>query len=125
MRGFRAAAAALSLSLAIAGPVWAQAADWFLCGTHHALSSMARAGHAKCLRKAALSQIQGGEYAAASATLRRCPGDEAATHYVVMLAAVHQGTVMSALNASCVALTLRQGLKMKVRIPVVGSIAVD
>ena len=55
---------------------------------------MARASYAKCLRKAALSQIQGGEYGKASAILRRCPAEEAATHYVVMLAAIHQGAVI-------------------------------
>ncbi|KAJ3558726.1 hypothetical protein NM688_g744 [Phlebia brevispora] len=78
---------------------WGQAADWFICGTHKVLASMARASHAKCLRKAALSHIQGGEYATASTVLRRCPGDEAVTHYLMMLAAVHQGLEDEAIRA--------------------------
>lgn len=70
---------------------WAEAADWFLCGTNPIFSSMARSSHAKCFRKAALCHIQQREYARASAILRRCPGSDAATCYVSMLAAVHQG----------------------------------
>ena len=70
---------------------WVEAADWFLCGTHPIFSSMARPSHAKCLRKAALCHIQQREYSKASAILRRCPGGDAATCYVSLLAAVHQG----------------------------------
>ncbi|KAI0344026.1 hypothetical protein BDW22DRAFT_1412644 [Trametopsis cervina] len=70
---------------------WAEAADWYLCGTHPVFTSIARSSHAKCFRKAALCHIQSKEYVTASAVLRRCPGTEAATHYVGLLCAVHRG----------------------------------
>lgn len=72
---------------------WAEAADWFMCGTHPVFATMARASHAKCFRKAALCHIQQEEYSQASSILRRCPGSDAATRYVVLLAAAHQGVV--------------------------------
>ncbi|KAI0802995.1 hypothetical protein BC629DRAFT_1284035 [Irpex lacteus] len=70
---------------------WAAAADWYLCGTHPVFATMARSSHSKCFRKAALCYIQGKEFSTASAVLRRCPGNEAATHYVALLCAVQQG----------------------------------
>lgn len=45
----------------------------------------------KCYRKAALCHVEQREYAQASAIIRHCPGDEAATHYVMLLVAVKQG----------------------------------
>ncbi|KAI8983311.1 meiosis protein SPO22/ZIP4 like-domain-containing protein [Trametes punicea] len=70
---------------------WTDAADWFLIGTHSAFVSMARISNAKCLRKAALCYVQGGEYARASTTIRHCPPTDAATHYVALLIAANQG----------------------------------
>ncbi len=45
----------------------------------------------KCIRKVALCHIEQEEYAQASAVIRLCPGDEAATHYLTFLVAVKQG----------------------------------
>ncbi|KAI0085689.1 meiosis protein SPO22/ZIP4 like-domain-containing protein [Irpex rosettiformis] len=78
---------------------WGEAADWYLCGTHPVFATMARSSHAKCFRKAALCHIQGKEFSAASAVLRRCPGKEAATHYVALLCAVQQGLEDEAIRA--------------------------
>ncbi|KAL1952366.1 hypothetical protein VTO73DRAFT_1515 [Trametes versicolor] len=70
---------------------WSDAADWFLVGTHRVFGSMAHISNAKCLRKAALCYVQCGEHAHASAIIRRCPPTDAATHYVALLIAAHQG----------------------------------
>ncbi|TFY60985.1 hypothetical protein EVJ58_g4800 [Rhodofomes roseus] len=70
---------------------WAEAADWYLAGTHKALTSVARLSDGKCLRKAALCYIQQGDLAQAAATIRRCSAQEAATYYVKLLIAVRQG----------------------------------
>ncbi|RPD58497.1 hypothetical protein L227DRAFT_189115 [Lentinus tigrinus ALCF2SS1-6] len=70
---------------------WSEAADWFLVGTHGVFGSMAQISNPKCLRKAALCYIQCGEHAQACAVIRRCPPTEAATHYVALLIAAHQG----------------------------------
>jgi len=81
------------------GKRWAAAADWFLTGTHRVFAGIASMSSAKCYRKAALCHIQESEYAKASAVIRRCSGNEAATHYVVLLTAVHQGLEDEAINA--------------------------
>ncbi|GJE98003.1 SPO22 domain-containing protein [Phanerochaete sordida] len=78
---------------------WPAAADWFLCGAHPVFASMARPSNAKCFRKAALCHIQQREYSRASAILRRCPNNDAATRYVALLAAVHQGSEAEAIEA--------------------------
>ncbi|PCH37227.1 hypothetical protein WOLCODRAFT_167392 [Wolfiporia cocos MD-104 SS10] len=70
---------------------WMEAADWFMAGAHKVFASIASSSRSKCLRKAALCHIQQQEFARAAATIRRCSTDEAATHYVRLLAAVHQG----------------------------------
>ncbi|KAI9059547.1 hypothetical protein FKP32DRAFT_1657351 [Trametes sanguinea] len=72
---------------------WADAADWFLIGTHNVFGSMSHISNAKCLRKAALCYVQCGEHSQASATIRRCPPTDAATHYVALLIAAHQGKI--------------------------------
>jgi len=71
---------------------WSEAADWFLAATHQTFGSIAALSNSKCLRKAALCHIQQSDYAKAAAVIRRCSSDEAATHYVRLLTAVHQGT---------------------------------
>lgn len=43
------------------------------------------------MRKAALCHIQQREYATAASDIRHCASNEAATHYVTLLVAVHQG----------------------------------
>ncbi|KAI0697156.1 hypothetical protein BC835DRAFT_1413864 [Cytidiella melzeri] len=78
---------------------WAEAADWYMCGTQAIFVSMARSSHAKCFRKAALCHIQNKEFSRASAVLRRCSGNEAATHYVALLGAVQQGLEDEAIQA--------------------------
>ncbi|EPS99649.1 hypothetical protein FOMPIDRAFT_1124216, partial [Fomitopsis schrenkii] len=70
---------------------WSEAADWYLAGTHKALTSVARLSDAKCLRKAALCYIQQGDYARSAATVRRCSDHDAATCYIRLLIAVRQG----------------------------------
>ena len=52
----------------------------------------------KCLRKAALCYIQCGEHAQASAIIRRWPTSDAATHYVALLAAAHQGSISASVT---------------------------
>ncbi|KAJ7691311.1 hypothetical protein B0H17DRAFT_935224, partial [Mycena rosella] len=71
---------------------WAEAANWFLAGSHALFRAGCPSSGAKCFRKAALCYIERQEYARAAAVVRRCPGDEATTHYVEF-AAVHQGTL--------------------------------
>ncbi|KAF7340474.1 hypothetical protein MVEN_01967700 [Mycena venus] len=78
---------------------WAAAADWFLAGTHQLFRASCPASGAKCFRKAALCYIEQHEYAKASAVIRRCPSNEATTHYVLFLTAVHQGLDDEAIRA--------------------------
>ncbi|KAG9314764.1 meiosis protein SPO22/ZIP4 like-domain-containing protein [Chiua virens] len=70
---------------------WAEAADWFMSGTHALFSSLGASSLSKCFRKAAVCQLQRKEYAQAAATIRRCPQNGAPTLYVAFLIAVHQG----------------------------------
>lgn len=55
---------------------------------------MAQITYSKCFRKAALCYVEAREFAMASTVLRRCSGEEAATHYVMFLAAAHQGMIL-------------------------------
>ncbi|KAH0838692.1 hypothetical protein J3R83DRAFT_7020 [Lanmaoa asiatica] len=71
---------------------WAEAADWFMCGTHTIFSSLGASSLSKCIRKAAVCQLQQKEYARATATIRRCPQNGATTRYVAFLIAVRQAT---------------------------------
>ncbi|KAG8907771.1 hypothetical protein FRB99_002270 [Tulasnella sp. 403] len=75
------------------------AAEWFLLATHQCFESTAAANTSKCLRKAALSYVQAGQYAKATATMSKCPGNEAATHYVLFLSAAYQGLEDEAIRA--------------------------
>jgi hypothetical protein len=70
---------------------WTEAADWFIAGSHKLFTINSPTTSAKCFRKAALCYIEQREYARASMVIRRCPENEAKTHYVVFLTAVHQG----------------------------------
>lgn len=70
---------------------WAEAADWYMSGSHVIFKAHSSLTSAKCFRKAALCHIEQREYALASTIIRRCPNDEASTHYVIFLTAVHQG----------------------------------
>ncbi|KAG7090528.1 hypothetical protein E1B28_009637 [Marasmius oreades] len=70
---------------------WLPATKWFLSGTHRLLKEVCPTSSSKCYRKAALCHIEQKEYAKASAVIRCCPTNEAATHYVLFLSAVHQG----------------------------------
>ncbi|KAJ6605346.1 meiosis protein SPO22/ZIP4 like-domain-containing protein [Mycena vulgaris] len=69
---------------------WSDAADWYLVGSHKLFQEACPTSGAKCFRKAALCYIEQHEYARASTVIRRCPSNEATTHYVVFLTAVHQ-----------------------------------
>lgn len=75
---------------------WTEAAEWFSVGSHKLFRTNSPASAwAKCYRKAALCYIEHREFAKASAVVRRCPVNEAATHYIVFLTAVHQGEIHS------------------------------
>ncbi|KAJ7615258.1 meiosis protein SPO22/ZIP4 like-domain-containing protein [Mycena polygramma] len=78
---------------------WSAAADWFLAGSHLLFREACPTSGAKCFRKAALCYIEQREYARASAVIRRCPSNEATTHYVLFLTAVHQGLDDEAIRA--------------------------
>ncbi|KAJ7088423.1 meiosis protein SPO22/ZIP4 like-domain-containing protein [Mycena belliarum] len=79
---------------------WAEAADWFLAGSHKLFRATSPTSEAKCYRKAALCYIEQREYATASTVIRRCPANEATTHYVIFLTAVHQGLDDEAIRAT-------------------------
>ncbi|KAK0506685.1 hypothetical protein EDD18DRAFT_1059774, partial [Armillaria luteobubalina] len=78
---------------------WSDAADWFIAGGHRLFRGTSPGSEGKCCRKAALCYVEKGEYAKAQAVIRRCPGDEAATNYVVFLIAVKQGIDDEAIRA--------------------------
>ena len=91
------------------GKQWREAAEWFLLGTQDALRVIKTLAHSKCLRKAALCYIQLGEYAKyarplclrynlpanipcrAGNLVKQCEKDEAPSHYLAFIIAVHQG----------------------------------
>jgi hypothetical protein len=70
---------------------WPEAADWYLAGSHKLFQATNPQSVTKCFRKAALCYIEQRDFAQASTMIRRCPANEATTHYVVFLIAVHQG----------------------------------
>ncbi|KAF8798208.1 hypothetical protein BYT27DRAFT_7236741 [Phlegmacium glaucopus] len=70
---------------------WSDAADWYIAGSHKLFRTNSPTSTAKCFRKAALCHIERREYAQASRVIRLCPLNEAPTHYVMFLTAVHQG----------------------------------
>ncbi|KAL0578367.1 sporulation-specific protein 22 [Marasmius crinis-equi] len=78
---------------------WLEASQWFLAGTHRLLKEVCPTSSSKCYRKAALCHIERKEYAKASAVIRCCSTNEAATHYVLFLTAVHQGLEDEAIRA--------------------------
>ncbi|RDB27351.1 TPR repeat-containing protein ZIP4 [Hypsizygus marmoreus] len=78
---------------------WSEAADWFVAGSHKLFRTNSPATSAKCFRKATLCYIEQREYARASTVIRRCPTNEAKTHYVIFLIAVHQGLEDEAIGA--------------------------
>jgi hypothetical protein len=78
---------------------WSEAADWFVIGSHQIFRSSSPTTSSKCFRKAALCYIEQREYAQASALIRRCSTNEATTHYVTFLTAVHQGLDDEAIRA--------------------------
>ncbi|KAJ7233617.1 meiosis protein SPO22/ZIP4 like-domain-containing protein [Mycena haematopus] len=78
---------------------WSAAADWFIVGSHQLFRASCPTSGPKCFRKAALCYIEQHEFARASAVIRRCPSNEATTHYVVFLTAVHQGLDSEAIRA--------------------------
>ncbi|KAH9982110.1 hypothetical protein BGW80DRAFT_1247083 [Lactifluus volemus] len=82
---------------------YSEAVEWFLLGTRRAFSSVADTCASKCFRKAAISHIEQEEYAQASAIIRQCPGEEAATHYLTFLVAVKQAirAVRAMVHGSC------------------------
>ncbi|KAF5385597.1 hypothetical protein D9757_006758 [Collybiopsis confluens] len=70
---------------------WTEAADWFGAGTHRLFRVNDSFSASKCYRKAALCYLEQREYSRATAMIRCCPSNEAATHYVAFLIATHQG----------------------------------
>ncbi|KAF7437402.1 hypothetical protein PC9H_004241 [Pleurotus ostreatus] len=69
---------------------WTNAADWYIAGSHQVFRSTRPESSSKCLRKAALCYMEQREFAKATSVIRRCPTNEATTHYIVLLIAVHQ-----------------------------------
>lgn len=78
---------------------WSEAAEWYIAGSHQLFRSHGLSSSSKCFRKAALCYIEKREYAHASTVIRRCPTNEATTHYVIFLTAVHQGLENEAIRA--------------------------
>ncbi|KAG8946412.1 hypothetical protein FRC04_011858 [Tulasnella sp. 424] len=76
-----------------------QAAEWFKISADSAFEATSEANLSKCLRKTALCYIQAGQYATATDTIAKCPGNEAATRYVAFLCAAHQGLEVDAIRA--------------------------
>ena len=70
---------------------WSEAADWFSAGSHRLFRVNDPSSASKCYRKAALCYIERHEYSRAAAVIRCCPSNEATTHYVAFLTAIHQG----------------------------------
>ncbi|KAE9404331.1 hypothetical protein BT96DRAFT_853832, partial [Gymnopus androsaceus JB14] len=70
---------------------WSEAADWFSAGSHRLFRVNDPSSASKCYRKAALCYIEQHEYSRAAAVIRCCPSNEATTHYVAFLTAIHQG----------------------------------
>jgi len=79
---------------------WTEAADWFRAGNHEIFRMFGSNSSSKCLRKAALCHIQQREYAQATSDIRLCSSNEATTHYVILLIAVHQGLEDEAIKAA-------------------------
>ncbi|KAF8179159.1 meiosis protein SPO22/ZIP4 like-domain-containing protein [Pholiota molesta] len=78
---------------------WSEAADWYMAGSHSLFKAHSPLSSAKCFRKAALCHIEQRDYALASTIIRRCPNNEASTHYVIFLTAIHQGLENEATRA--------------------------
>ncbi|KAF5312423.1 hypothetical protein D9619_003715 [Psilocybe cf. subviscida] len=78
---------------------WQEAADWYMAGSHVLFRKHSPSSMTKCLRKAALCHIEHKSYALASTVIRRCTANEAATHYVAFLTALHQGLENEAIRA--------------------------
>ncbi|KDR70078.1 hypothetical protein GALMADRAFT_76693 [Galerina marginata CBS 339.88] len=78
---------------------WLEAANWYMAGSHDVFRANSPSTSAKCFRKAALCHIEQRDYALASTVIRRCPTNEASTHYIVFLTAVHQGLESEAIRA--------------------------
>ena len=76
---------------------WAEAADWYIIGSHKLFRTNSPTSAAKCFRKAALCHIERREYTQASRVIRLCPPNEAPTYYVMFLTAVHQGSFIRVL----------------------------
>jgi hypothetical protein len=70
---------------------WARATDWFTVGTHKTFRGFSLS---KSYRKAALCYIQQGDFSRAIVIAKKCPKNEAATHYVVLIAAIQQGLLL-------------------------------
>ncbi|KIM47342.1 hypothetical protein M413DRAFT_23558 [Hebeloma cylindrosporum] len=78
---------------------WSEAADWYLAGSHNLFKTKSPSSSAKCFRKAALCYIEQRDYALASTAIRRCPTNEAPTHYLSFLTAMNQGLEDEAIRA--------------------------
>ncbi|KNZ75710.1 Testis-expressed sequence 11 protein [Termitomyces sp. J132] len=78
---------------------WLEAADWYLAGSHKLFRLSSPTASTKCFRKAALCYIEQREFARASTVIRRCPTNEAKTHYIIFTIAVHQGLEDEAIRA--------------------------
>ncbi|KAK2464868.1 hypothetical protein APHAL10511_002944 [Amanita phalloides] len=77
---------------------YSEAADWFMLGSHQLFKPSCPTSTAKCYRKAALCYIEQLEFARAATVMRRCTSDDAPTHYIMFLIAVHQGLEAEAIK---------------------------
>jgi hypothetical protein len=70
---------------------WTEAAGWYLAASNQIFKNIGQSTISKCCRKAALCHIQLRQFARACSLIRRCPVNEASTHYVIFLSAARQG----------------------------------
>ncbi|VDB86539.1 unnamed protein product [Peniophora sp. CBMAI 1063] len=76
-----------------------EAVDWYLIGTHSAFQTIADVSSDKCYRKAALCLLELHDFSRATMTAQRCNLGSALTQYVLLVAAVRQGSEEEAKRA--------------------------
>ncbi|KZO99626.1 hypothetical protein CALVIDRAFT_553111 [Calocera viscosa TUFC12733] len=81
------------------GRKWTKAAAFFMLCTHKAFNITAKTSFPNAMRKAALSWIHAGDYDRASHIAAQCPIQEARTHYLHLLVAVHRDQEENAISA--------------------------
>ncbi|WVQ84872.1 hypothetical protein IAT38_007035 [Cryptococcus sp. DSM 104549] len=77
----------------------AEAANWYQLAAHDLFKVLGGVNVSRCLRKAALCYIKVLDFTAALDLIKRCPSDEASTHYLAFLAAVRRDRQQAAIDA--------------------------